>query len=251
MTTFADLMTLLLCFFVLLLSFSEIDRHKFKVLTGSLREAFGVQRLRNVWDLPKGIDIISSEFNEPSFTSDVLKEKIRSAVELTRRKGNLNVNFRENEVSMTVTIDGKLLFGPGEVNLREEALPVLDRFKDAISASARRVVVIGHTDESKINSSRFASNWELSSARACAVVRYLIDQGSLEPLRFSAMGKAHTVPVAPNDTRENRAKNRRVELVFQKVLTPLASSPTRRRRFIDIDDLVKPQDNPSRGNWSW
>jgi chemotaxis protein MotB len=216
MTTFADLMTLLLCFFVLLLSFSEMDKQKFKILSGSLKDAFGVQRIKPVFDLPKGMDIIANDFNEPIFVDEFLLEKIKSAVLLSHEKGNLKVE--EDEVSVRLILPEQMLFESGSAQLKPDAKPILERLLVAIGKTPHRVMVVGHTDNVPIRSLRFPSNWELSAARACSVIRYLIENGGLDPTRFTAVGKADTEPIAPNDSAQNRTKNRRVELIFEKNL---------------------------------
>lgn len=232
MITFADLMTLLLCFFVLLLSFSELDREKFKIITGSLRHAFGVQSIEEVMAIPKGMDMIRRNFNDPMFVEEILKAKIRSAIRIARMEGNLRV--REDEVSVTVSFPNRVLFDTGSARLKESALPVLDIFREVILSTPNSVRVVGHTDDVPINTLQFPSNWELSSARAASVIRHLLAKGHLSANRFTAVGYADTVPVAPNDSPENRAKNRRVELVFQK---KIAVSQASQRAHLPREDL--------------
>jgi len=251
-TTFADLMSLLLCFFVLLLSFSELDRQKFKVLSGSLKEAFGVQRIKNVMDMPKGIDIISQDFQDPNFIEETLVEQIRSTIRMARLEGNVRV--KEDELTVTVTFPDRLLFDSGSAELKKEALPVLARFREIVRSAPHQIMVVGHTDNIPIHNERFPSNWELSAARASAVIRYFIREGVAAPSRFLAVGKADTVPVAPNDTPENRARNRRVELVFQKRVVPSPLPSKRSRRILDMDQLLgterPPGARPPR-RWPW
>ncbi len=219
--TFADLMSLLLCFFVLMLSFSETDRQLFKVLSGSLKEAFGVQREHRVWDMPKGMNIISNEFKDPKFLADDLAKEIRSAIRMAPGEGSV-VEVEEGELSVKVTLPGHVLFDLGSAHLRAEALPLLDGLREVILKSSNRIVVTGHTDDLPIQTVQFPSNWELSAARAGSVIRHFLSKGQIDPTRFLAVGMADTLPRKPNDSTENRAQNRRVEIAFQKPLSAVS-----------------------------
>ncbi len=218
-TTFADLMSLLLCFFVLMLSFSETDRQLFKVLSGSLREAFGVQREHRVWDMPKGMNIISNEFKDPKFLSDDLAEEIKSAIKMAMAPGaggKAQVQVEEGEMSVKVTLPGHVLFDLGSAHLKEEALPLLNELRKVVEETPNRIIVTGHTDDLPIRTAQFPSNWELSAARAGSVIRHFLAEGGIKATRFLAVGMADTYPRVPNVSAVNRAQNRRVEIAFQK-----------------------------------
>ena len=222
-TTFADLMSLLLCFFVLLLSFSETDKQKFKVLSGSLREAFGVQREHRVWDMPKGMNIISTEFKDPKFLAEELANEIRSAIRMAPGGGSeAQILVEEGEMSVKVTLPGHVLFDLGSANLREEALPLLDLLRDVIQETPNRIIVTGHTDDLPIRTAQYPSNWELSAARAGSVIRNFLTKEGVEATRFLAVGMADTLPRVPNDSEVHRAQNRRVEIAFQKPVESLS-----------------------------
>ncbi len=216
-TTFADLMSLLLCFFVLMLSFSETDRQMFKVLSGSLREAFGVQREYRVWDMPKGMNIISSDFKDPKFLADELTKEIRSAVRMAPGEGSV-AEIEKGELSVKVTLPGHVLFDLGSAHLKEDALPLLDNLRAVIQETPNRIIVTGHTDDLPIRTAQFPSNWELSAARAGSVIRYFLSKGGIKATRFLAVGMADTLPRKPNDSAVHRAENRRVEIAFRKSL---------------------------------
>ena len=224
-TTFADLMSLLLCFFVLMLSFSETDRQMFKVLAGSLREAFGVQREHRVWDMPKGMNIMSNEFKDPKFLADELAKEIRSAVRMPPGGGDV-VQVEEGELTVRVTLPGHVLFDLGSANMKEEALPLLDQLRSVIQETPNRIVVTGHTDDLPIRTAQFPSNWELSAARAGSVIRHFLSKGEIEATRFLAVGMADTLPLTPNDSAVSRAHNRRVEIAFQKAMDSLSKEET-------------------------
>jgi chemotaxis protein MotB len=219
-TTFADLMSLLLCFFVLMLSFSETDRQLFKVLSGSLREAFGVQREHRVWDMPKGMNIISNEFKDPKFLAEELAKEIRSAIRMAPGASGV-AEIEEGELSVKVTLPGHVLFDLGSAKLRDPALPILDELRGVIGQTPNRIIVTGHTDDLPIQTAQFPSNWELSAARAGSVIRHFLSKGEIDATRFLAVGMADTLPRKPNDSSVNRAQNRRVEIAFQKPLDSL------------------------------
>jgi chemotaxis protein MotB len=205
-----------------MLSFSETDRQLFKVLSGSLREAFGVQREHRVWDMPKGMNIISNEFKDPKFLADDLVKEIKSAVRMAKGQGAGIAEIEEGELSVKITLPGHVLFDLGSSHLKEGALPLLDGLRDVIRETPNRIIVTGHTDNLPINTPQFPSNWELSAARAGSVIRHFLEKGEIDSKRFLAVGMADTLPRKPNDSAENRTQNRRVEIAFQKPIDALS-----------------------------
>ena len=239
--TFADLMTLLMCFFVLMLSFSEMDVAKFKQLAGSMKDAFGVQAEVEARTMPKGTSIIAREFSpgkpEPTalnvvkqFTIDsnqntldalerVTKDRdetdkharrIRAALKLEIEKGSVSVRTEGSKVIIHILENAS--FDSGHAEVRGEFLPVLSKIGSLIDANSGDVIVSGHTDNVPIANERFRSNWELSSARAVSVAHELLKTAGLPEDRFVVTGHADTRPRADNLTAENRAKNRRVDI---------------------------------------
>ena len=218
MTTFSDLMSLLMCFFVLLLSFSEMDVAKFKEVAGSLRNAFGVQREEVVFEIPKGLDIVSREF-QPRFTVEELLERIKAAIKLELIKGEIQIESLEDRV--VLRLKDRLVFPPGSAQLTNRARQVLDGLGEIFKLFDGEIVVAGHTDDIPPQKGPYRSNWELSAARAVAVVEYLIKKGYVVPEQVSAVGYGPSRPLYPNDTPEHRAANRRVEIVLLQKKTPL------------------------------
>ncbi|HEY7883671.1 MAG TPA: flagellar motor protein MotB [Cellvibrionaceae bacterium] len=270
MATFADLMALLMCFFVLLLSFSEMDAMKFKRLAGSLAQAFGVQTELVVHDVPKGTSIIAQEFSpgrpdptpvneifqrteditqmslevrdsqeydiqrgEPDADSgarDRLQAHLQTLVEQTRQdaadlavklesriaSGQLEIETRGRQIIIRIREQGS--FESGSATLRPDYYDVIDEVRAVLMLKPGSVQVQGHTDDIPINTSRFRSNWDLSAMRAATVATQLLRGGYLEPRRFEVAGFAETRPLAPNNSAENRARNRRVEIVVQQGL---------------------------------
>ncbi|OCC15472.1 Flagellar motor rotation protein MotB [Dissulfuribacter thermophilus] len=217
MVTFGDLMSLLLCFFVLLLSFSTMDPAMFKEVSGSLRNAFGVQKSEITYEIPKGIDIVSREFN-PVFTVDIILEKIKSAIKLELIKGEIEIEALNDRVILR--FNDELTFPPGSAELIPSAKPKLDKIRKIIEEVPGEVLVAGHTDNIPIQSNKYPSNWHLSAARAATVVTYLLKDGTIAPSRLAAIGYGPSRPRLPNDSPENRKKNRRVEIIFMQPQNP-------------------------------
>ena len=238
--TFADLMTLLMCFFVLLLAFSEMDAAKFKELSGSVKNAFGVQAEIEARTIPKGTSVIAREFSpgkpQPTLINDVRQftvdsnrntlefdesdqndedlereaERIRRALEAEIKDGAIAVVTEQDKV--VIHILEKASFPSGDATVRREFVPTLGKIANLLTASNGRIDVAGHTDDVPIATARFRSNWELSTSRAVSVAELLLGNAGLEPRRFTVTGHADTKPRAPNDTADGRAANRRVDI---------------------------------------
>jgi chemotaxis protein MotB len=213
--TFGDMMSLLLTFFVLLLSFSSVEAEKFKVVAGYMRQAFGLQTERSYTGVPMGTTILSTDARQTTSPADELDlvQKLRRELERQSMTGRGSVRVTERGVSFR--LEGELLFGLGQAELRDDALPILNRIADLAARRAEQVEVEGHTDDLPISSARFPSNWELSTSRAGAAARYLISRG-VPASRIRAVGYAETRPLVPNTSKENRSQNRRVEFLFAR-----------------------------------
>ena len=256
MATFADLMSLLVCFFVLLLSFSEMDVVKYKKIAEAMSEAFGVQSRIAATSIPKGTSVIAREFSpgtprpttmeviRQQTTTDsqhslrvgsaddegadgaVLLDRMESATsrpdqanllaELLKdgvSEGKVEVESTMNQITVRIREQGS--FASGKAVLNPELLPLVRRLHVALAEIAGTISVEGHTDDLPITSPVFESNWELSAARAMSVARELMRGGELEKERFMVVGRADTRPIRPNDSPQNRAANRRVEIVVR------------------------------------
>lgn len=253
--TFADLMSLLMCFFVLLLAFSEMDVLKFKQLSGSMKAAFGVQRQVKADEIPKGTSVITQEFSpgipqptplqlvEQQTTDDtkdnlefadggksdtrkLAQQMYEAAVENIRdeaerlikelkqeiEQGLLEIEWSETEI--TIRLKEKGTFNSGEARLKSTFFGVMDRVAASLNKIDGRVIVAGHSDNVPINTYQYRSNWELSAARAANVVHYLTKKGKVDSNRMQIHAHAETRPLAPNTSWQNRAGNRRVEIVI-------------------------------------
>ncbi len=228
MCTFADMMSLLLCFFVLLLSFSVLDQQRFKEVAGSLKNAFGIQTKMLVFSPPGAPEMISRDFDTVPFN---VKKEIMEIIEKEFRGGLIEVE--EDAESITLRVKDSLAFDSGKAEILDNFLPLLDRLGKVVAEADANIVVSGHTDNVPIKKeAAYKSNWELSANRAVKVVEYWADKYKIPSHRLSAVGYADGQPVAPNDTEEGRARNRRVEFK----INPNQAAPA----FDGIKELIIP-----------
>jgi chemotaxis protein MotB len=212
MTTYGDMVTLLLCFFVMLLSFSTIQEAKFHDAVSSLKGAFGV--------MTSPVSVIQQEtVVMPRADTDEWQqmlyelERVRVAVSEEGLQEDVQLTLEKEGVS--IQISSPLLFQPAEARLHEGSIPLLDKLVDALRKLDTEIAIEGHTDNVPISSEQVPSNWELSSARATAVLKYLVRQG-LPPQRLSAVGYGEFRPIDSNDTEAGRRHNRRVEIFVRR-----------------------------------
>ena len=243
MNTFADLMNLLLCFFVMLFSMSTVDAQKFEMIAASFSNTFsifsagstaigdgmlisnGVSQLNEldkyIYSMGKAaendeisnrLDEIQKILEEEKLSqSERLAEKIQEALEENQMQEEVEVDFTSQYVQLT--LKGAILFNSGSAALKEEAMPTVEKVALILERYAENTVEIeGHTDSVPISSGRFANNNELSSARALAMFDYLVENTSLQPAQIKHSGRGEYMPIADNSTPEGRAKNRRIEI---------------------------------------
>jgi chemotaxis protein MotB len=241
--TFADLMTLLMCFFVLLLAFSEMDVAKFKQLSGSMKEAFGVQAEVEVRTIPKGTSVVAQEFSpgtpDPSAintvrqftidsnrnTLDALSRELKEIEETREHARRLRMALNEEIKAGSVSIETEGMkvivhikenasFESGFADVRPEFIPALTKIASLVNDESGDITISGHTDDVPIANDQFRSNWDLSTSRAVSVAHEFMQLSELSPEKIIVTGHADTRPVAPNDTEEGRARNRRVEITI-------------------------------------
>lgn len=208
---FADMMSLLLVFFILLLSFSEIDAVKYRALSDSFREAFGkAVKVKDMFNDPQAAPELIAE--ETGSHHDAILDELRSIIPQTYPGALPN---RYDGRGYLVRIPGRLLFDTGKDELKPGMKPKLRQMAELLKRRPEVVLrVDGHTDNVPINTARFKSNWELSAARALAVVHFMIDECGASPEHVSGAAFGESRPIAPNDSPENRELNRRVEFRF-------------------------------------
>jgi len=218
MATFADLCTLLLTFFVLLLSFANTDVLNFRTALGSVKEAFGVQKEHpgDFTGLTTSLVELSTKESTPNLDlfETQLMEKIEVATADSKLKDKIETSV--SELGVTVRIKEQVLFPAGSDELATAGHEVMDVIGNLCKLIPMPVWIEGHTDDIPINTKRFPSNWELSTARAISAMRYLTEKSGVNPRRIRVGGYAHVHPLASNETSEGRLKNRRVEFIFTK-----------------------------------
>ncbi len=209
LTTYADMITLLLTFFVMMFGMSNVDRSRFEKAASSIRATLG-QSSRPVQMRTGGAG--------PTATMGVEQEGLRSSVMsiLRRSPESRFIQTRFSQKTIRITIPSSALFEPGKAKLTPQAGQTLDSVVKLLKTFPEyNVHIRGHTDSTPISSPQFPSNWELSAVRATTVLRYLFAKG-IPAHRMTATGLADIDPVAPNTSAKNRALNRRVEFVLEK-----------------------------------
>jgi chemotaxis protein MotB len=241
-------MVLLMCFFVLMLSFSEMDPAKFKLMSGSLNEAFGVQTDVTATDMPKGTSLDAQEFSpaipEPTATNEVRQHTVDSDLDtldlgLQQRLRELKAQeeaaeqqaqelraifrqdiddgrllIRQDGSNVVIQLMEKDSFPSGGAELEPGSRTTLARIGALVSAMTGAITVAGHTDNVPVRpGGTYRSNWDLSAGRAASVAHELLAAG-LDPTRLMVSGHADTQPRVGNDSAANRALNRRVDITF-------------------------------------
>jgi chemotaxis protein MotB len=215
MATFADMMSLLLTFFVLLLSFAEMDIVKFRDAMGSINQALGF--------MPSGRGMFQhtsspAPFEDPMATSvsKSANDEIMEALKELIAKNGLkeDVEVEDSDRGVILRVRGRMFFNAGSADLKYESQPVLEKIADLMKKFPSKVSIEGHTDNIPMSAGKYSSNWEISTARAYAALRFLQERGKIDAARINIAGFGDTHPLAPNDIPEGRNKNRRVEFVF-------------------------------------
>ena len=237
MVTFSDMVTLLLTFFVLLLSMCSLEAQKVKQVQRVTLEAMGVLFEGELAEV--GFKTILSGKTNVLFegertgvglraikmAQEIFKEKLSETEFISERYARLKmrlvqehlidtVEFEETEKGIDILLRNELLFNPGRAEINPGGTTFLNRIGRVIKDAHVDIVVEGHTDNVLISTERFPSNWELSIARAVSVVKFLAEEAGVSPVVLSAVGYGDTKPRASNDTPDNRSKNRRVEIVL-------------------------------------
>lgn len=221
MTTYGDMMTLLLCFFVLLFAMSSIDAQKFQAIMQSFHGSAGVLKSGKTID------------DDAYIQNSALRNKITNSITETQRlkalKASIEQHVKENKLEKQISVqleerglllrfNENVLFDSGKADLKKGSKEILVYLSNILSSedfNDRLIVVEGHTDSDPIrNIRKFPTNWELSTTRAVNVLRYLVEETEMNPERFSAGGYSKYHPVVVNDSPENKSKNRRVDIVI-------------------------------------
>jgi chemotaxis protein MotB len=219
--SYADFITLLFAFFVVMYAISAVNEGKYRILASSLGTAFG-----KVHDSDVPVPQLSAAALPPEVRQRTLRQQqaLEEQEHMTDVASNLldvmaplvkegKVRVTQSRRGVSIEINANVLFQPGRAELAPQSLAVLRAVADTLKNEPFNLEITGHTDNVPISNSLFPSNWELSAVRASSVVRLLADSG-IAPARLFAIGREASQPLASNDTAEGRARNRRVELMI-------------------------------------
>lgn len=248
--TYADLMNLLLILFIILFAYSQVDTQKFQQLSQSLSAAFGSGSTPSlVQGGASGNSLINFPATMPSpVIPSTLEEQqieglqgeISGMIKTEGLGGDVSVKMTERGIIMS--IDASLIFKSGSAELEKDSIDkVLAIGKSILSKLPdKHIRVEGHTDNIPIiNSPKFPSNWELSASRATNVLRLLVDQAGINPTLISAVAYGDSMPLVENNSDENRAKNRRVDIVILRDASSLGEASTDNNKNTTIGDTSK------------
>ncbi|MGE0616370.1 MAG: flagellar motor protein MotB [Bacteriovoracia bacterium] len=237
LVSYADFITLLFAFFVIMYAISQADLAKFKTVSESIRKAFGAsgpvgmidlhgqgggttvnpldeaaQPAGRVLDLPAG-KVHTAADPDPELQN--LKELMEEAISIDVAASSLNDSQMIFEgKNLIVKLAVKDFFGAGKVGVEQDLLPLLDRIGRILANSDRVLRIEGHSDESEEKTPGFAGGWELSAARAAWVAKYWMGRFHIDPLRLGVVGYSHFRPLRKGGTEWDRAANRRIEIVI-------------------------------------
>jgi len=220
---YADFVTVLLCFFIVLYSLSTIDAHKFAALARSLHHALGGQgsvlieapdaSLGPDERFPMELDKGFVKSSDTAFLAQMAPVQ-KQVQELMEEAGlTAHIEMTTEERGLVISIQDTVLFATGSADLTPTAREIMDKLGLILLQTPNYIRIEGHTDNVPINTPRFPSNWELSAARSTSVVRYLIARHNFPPGRLSATGYGEYRPRDTNDTAQGRQRNRRVDFV--------------------------------------
>ncbi|MBF0559168.1 MAG: OmpA family protein [Nitrospirae bacterium] len=191
--SYADFITLMFTFFAALYALSSVDKAKMEQYSASLNQTFKI--------IDKPIAVMDS-------AKSTLMQDIRKVT------GNIaGVSVKNDPRGVVITFSDAVLFGSGSADVKPEIHGMLDNISKLLMTAQGKVSIEGHTDNVPISSAKYASNWELSTARAASMLHYFIEKG-LDPGKFAIAGYAEFRPLESNATEEGRQKNRRVEIVI-------------------------------------
>ncbi len=247
LTTYSDLVTLLLCFFILLFSMAIVDKQKFEQVALSVRSAFSggtsimkatdadsMVSITPFEDGEKILDELENKVGEDDGSGNIGKEELDEMAgaaekletikiakvniqELIDQMGlNENIKVIEEESRIILRLDSLILFDSGSADMKATAEPIMEKMGQVLITLDTEILVQGHADDRPIHTALYPSNWELSTKRATNVVRFFVDDCGLKEEHLTAAGNAEFKPIAPNDTEYNRQKNRRIDIVILK-----------------------------------
>jgi len=213
-TVYTGFVLILLCFFIMLCSFSTMEEAKVTRFVKSFVNTLsimpgGVKTEPAKVVIPPSPDIVSIESE--------LGKIVQNLKTYAREQGLENdLSFSAEDKGLVIRLSDNILFDLGDAEISKEGLTFLNKIASLLSRTSHDILIEGHTDNLPIHTEKFPSNWELSTMRAVNVLRFFLDQEGLSLHKLYAVGYGEFQPIFRNDTPENRAKNRRVEIVLMK-----------------------------------
>ena len=225
---YSDLMTLLLALFIALFAISQTDQTKLQALAQAFTAAFNIggpsffegagPNMSMQREVMSSEDAGNDAYIKENQSLENIKEQLDNYIEQNQLQDELSTQMEEE--GLMIRIKEKALFPSGSAELVEESQRIGPIVAGLLAAVPERVLISGHTDTDPINTAQFPSNWELSSVRAMTFMKFLLSiNANLNPARFSAIGYGEYRPIAPNDTPENKQRNRRVEILIARSLS--------------------------------
>lgn len=217
--TYADLITLLLVFFVVMYALSQVDKAKYDELKKSLQHSIRYVPIEGAGKTPHVIGdggendtVVPMPFIRPD---ELALSKLEQQIDALAKEEGLDqeITTRIEQRGLVVSISNTAFFALGDAGLRPAIVPALDRVAGVLKSDPHYIRIEGHTDNTPIRTSRYPSNWELSAVRATTIVRFLVERHDFPPTRLSAAGYGEYYPRVRNTTEANRALNRRVDFV--------------------------------------
>ncbi|MBE6062730.1 MAG: chemotaxis protein MotB [Clostridium butyricum] len=220
--TYSDMVTLLMTLFVLLYSMSSVDEAKVKAISQAFSALTGKAADSILeYDMYQGVQPIvggESKVDETSEQSDYSENRATyESVKEFVQKNNLDstIDVAENQNGVVLQLKDNILFESGQADLKNGSNEILDKVNTLISTVPNSIVIEGHTDNVPIRNEKFKDNWDLSSMRATNVLRYFTEIKHQDPTKFRAAGYGEYKPKVDNSTDENRAQNRRVNILIE------------------------------------
>ncbi len=237
MVTFGDMMALLLTFFVLLLSFAQLDIVKFEEASGSMKDAFGIQRVQQINPLPTGETMVAVEFQQEIILVRLME---RLEVILVNVIDNGEAELIEVEEGFVVRLNNDVLFDPDTKELKADVKPMLQQIANLLVDVPNLIHVTGHTDNQPAShKGAFSSNWTLSAVYASKVVEFFSGEGSVDATRLQVRGMGAMQARDNNDTESGRSRNRRIEVMISRETSPaVADSFLKGTEFVDSGEPV-------------
>ncbi len=225
LVSYADFITLLFAFFVVMYSVSSVNEGKYRTVSESIKAALNPVVSSPASKLAFTIGTAKpTTVQSPTDAKEPVIRRLRAIMKSLKESTGLELVEMIEHASgdLIITVPDNVMFNSGEAVLRPEALPFLKALSEALIELNRQIRIEGHTDNVPIRTAQFPSNWELSAIRAVMAVRVMTELYGVPASHLSAVGRADSLPRADNLTPENRAKNRRVEIVVLAEKTPIA-----------------------------